>query len=457
MAISLGDALLTLGVDTKDFDKGIKGAESSIGDLAKSAQKSMLVVGGALATAGGAVVAMAGMSVKAWADEEAGIIKLQTALRNVGVSYDNVKSSLEANITATQYKTGQADDKQRAALANLIALTGNYDTALKLLPLSMDLAVAKSMDLEAASNIIARVSMGNTAILGRYGIQLREGATATEALGMLQQKFGGQADAYGKSTAGAFAKITAATGDLKESIGKALAPAISALLDQQLLPLVKNLMDFAERHPGVVKAITAIGVAMAGLGATLITVSLAMTANLIPNIITLIARLGVLAAATWTYVAAQVASLALAGPAGWAILIGAATATAIGLSALTAAAIRAGVTMAGATPPTTEGAYPFGSYTDAMGRVYDESGKQIGGPMMNVSTSAYALGGVVPGPIGQAVSAVVHGGETIIPAGQSMASVSITGNNFYVRDESDIDRIGQAIVDKIRARTGVKI
>ena len=70
---------------------------------------------------------------------------------------------------------------------------------------------------------------------------------------------------------------------------------------------------------------------------------------------------------------------------------------------------------------------------------------------------SFAEGGIVPGPIGQAVKAIVHGGETITPPGQSTASVYVSGNNFYVREEADIDRIGQAIVDKIRARTGVKI
>jgi len=65
-------------------------------------------------------------------------------------------------------------------------------------------------------------------------------------------------------------------------------------------------------------------------------------------------------------------------------------------------------------------------------------------------------GGIVPGGIGQSMLATVHGGETITPAGKG-GLVTITGNTFNVRQESDIDRIAELLVSKIRLRTGVRI
>jgi len=59
----------------------------------------------------------------------------------------------------------------------------------------------------------------------------------------------------------------------------------------------------------------------------------------------------------------------------------------------------------------------------------------------------YASGGIVPGPVGAPVLATVHGGETIIPANESMGgvTVNISGPLFMERE----DQMNQ-LVDKIR-------
>lgn len=58
----------------------------------------------------------------------------------------------------------------------------------------------------------------------------------------------------------------------------------------------------------------------------------------------------------------------------------------------------------------------------------------------------YAEGGVVPGSIGTPQPAIVHGGETIIPAGQSaQSSITININNPIVREQQDIQRIANAV------------
>ena len=71
------------------------------------------------------------------------------------------------------------------------------------------------------------------------------------------------------------------------------------------------------------------------------------------------------------------------------------------------------------------------------------------------------VGGVVPGPMGMPVPAIVHGGEEVLtPAQRSGISspsinVYVTGNN--IASDYDIDRIGEMMVDRIRLRTGLKI
>jgi hypothetical protein len=127
-------------------------------------------MGAAMTGFGVAITGALALSVKSAAAEEAGIIKLTQALANVGVSYDNVKDSLEANINATQQKTSIADDRQRESLQRLLEVTGDYQQSLDLLPLALDMATAKGIDAASASEIIGRVAAGNTTILARYGI-----------------------------------------------------------------------------------------------------------------------------------------------------------------------------------------------------------------------------------------------------------------------------------------------
>jgi len=50
-----------------------------------------------------------------------------------------------------------------------------------------------------------------------------------------------------------------------------------------------------------------------------------------------------------------------------------------------------------------------------------------------------------------------HKPEAVIPLDRMPVGVTITGNNFYVRQESDIDKIAELLIGKIRLKTGVRI
>lgn len=66
----------------------------------------------------------------------------------------------------------------------------------------------------------------------------------------------------------------------------------------------------------------------------------------------------------------------------------------------------------------------------------------------------YADGGVIPGSPNQAVPIIAHGGETVIPAGQSPITVNI--NNPSVRNDTDIRRIAQQVQDVLSRQTFLK-
>ena len=285
--------------------------------------KQMRNMGIGMMAAGGAIVAGMGMAVKAANAERIGISRLEAQLKNVGVSYDDVKGSLEDVISATQYKTGIADDKQRIALGELVMITGDYQRSLDLMPLALDLAAAKEMDLGTAAEVVGRVAVGNTTILKRYGIELKEGATAAEALAEMQSKVGGTAEA----TRDPMKVLGAQIGDLKEAIGTALLPVVTKWLDKLTL-IIKNVQIWAEANPTLIKTIAAVGVALIGAGGLLIALSQISKAVISIN-------------------AALVVLRALSGPTGWAMLaagMAIAAGTIIGMKKL----------IGGATVPTMQ-------------------------------------------------------------------------------------------------------
>lgn len=253
----------------------LKGAEEAqkqlqgIEGYVKKNEKAFKAMGMAITGFGVAITGTLALSIKAAAQEEAGVIKLTQALKNVGVEYDAVKESLEANINATQQKTSIADDAQRESLQRLLEVTGDYQKSLDLLPLALDMATAKGMDAASASEIIGRVAAGNTTILARYGIQLKEGATATEALGALQEKFGGQAEAYGQSLAGQFDLLKNNIGDVMEAIGGQLLPILSDLFKNHISPVIEKIKAWIAENPELTKTLVILGGALGVIASVL--------------------------------------------------------------------------------------------------------------------------------------------------------------------------------------------
>jgi len=252
MAISIGDVCLKLGLDKADFDSGMASIEQSVKKAGTSMGDNFKKVGIAAGISAGAMVAGLGMATKAAADEEVGIEKLRQALANAGVSYDDNRAAIEGVIAAQQNKTKYGDGEQRDALAALIGVTGDYQKSLDLMGLTMDVATAKNMDLTSAAEVVGRVSEGNTSILGRYGVQLKEGATSTEALTALTQKFGGQAEAAGQTASGMFAQLQNTMSDMMEEIGAAILPLLKEMLD-----IFKSLLAEVDLKP-IIEAVTSL-------------------------------------------------------------------------------------------------------------------------------------------------------------------------------------------------------
>lgn len=232
---------LTIEINGKDNASGaLRGVGSALGrirDVAGGILVAKLFEG--LASGLRSVASAAGQLVQEAADEEAGINRLGAAVSATGADWDEASASIERYLDAELDRIALDDGEGRDALTRLTTATNDYTRALELMPLVADLAAAKDMDMAAAAEVVGKVAAGNTGILSRYGIVLEDGATATEALAHMQQRFAGQAEAYADSTAGAQDKVRIALGNLREAIGGALLPTLRALAER-VLELVQS-------------------------------------------------------------------------------------------------------------------------------------------------------------------------------------------------------------------------
>ena len=96
----------------------------------------------------------------------------------------------------------------------------------------MDLARAKTIDLETATNLVSQALSGNGRVLAAYGISIKDAATPLEALRELQSAVGGQAEAFAGTFQGQMAILEESVSNLKDSIGGALLEAINPLLKE---------------------------------------------------------------------------------------------------------------------------------------------------------------------------------------------------------------------------------
>lgn len=227
MAIS---EALTLGIVIKLTDEAteqLKNVGSNLSGLGKAA----LALGTTAVAGIGAVAASLWDCAQAAAEEERGITRLSAAVRATGADWDTASAEIEDYIAAQTRRAALDDGEARDALTRLTVTTGDYKKALELLPIAMDMAAGANIDLSTAAQLVGRVAEGNIGVLSRYGITLQEGATAQEALAALQERFAGQAEAYGNTFAGAQAKMGIALGNLKETVGAAVLPILADFIN----------------------------------------------------------------------------------------------------------------------------------------------------------------------------------------------------------------------------------
>ena len=189
---------------------------------------------------------------------------LDASLTHTKVSWGAYQAQMNKVVAAQSQLSAYSKGSLEGALTTLTQVTGSASKGLNLLSLATDLARGRHMDLDKAALLVGKVAEGNTSTLKRYGIVLTKGATATQALAAIHQKFAGAAKTYGDSSAGAADKFHNALQQLQITVGTALLPALN-----RLMGYLNTGLGLFQRLPGPVKTAVVALAAVAGAAAML--------------------------------------------------------------------------------------------------------------------------------------------------------------------------------------------
>jgi hypothetical protein len=506
----------------KTFNSQLEDNKKSLGDLSKMA-----------AGAGASIMAAMGFAVNAAEQDREANARLSQSLKNIGVDYDTVKSSIDKVIDSQIRSSGVASEEQANALSTLILYTGDYQKALDTLPLVIDLAASKQMDLKSAADVLGKVMGGNVSILSRYGIAVEDlkktttsttidtealskaqadasiihqqasisigkieeslkklqpgtldyqqallnqakqiqlvidadakveeaqkgvtktvesAITAEEALALIQDKVKGTAEA----TISPFKLLTTNLEELASKIGAMLLPMLQSIVDH-IIPIIDKIAIWIEQHPELAKVLT---IVIAALGVFLTTIGALGIA--LPFIISGLTAMGI---------AFDIAT----GPIGLVVL---AIAAVIAIGVLLATHWKQIVNflkehwewfVAGMLGPIGFVIVAIIKHWDAVKEAFVTSinwiiervndfinlldkipGINIGNiSLIGEKVPEMATGGIVPGPIGQPIPIIAHGGETVTPVGGNGGITNnFNINGMTVRDESDIYKIARKL------------
>lgn len=399
------------------------------------------VVGGALAATAVAFTGFATSSLKAFQEAEQEMTVANQALANTFNSLTNDQlinlwGQLEEgqdemeglrqmmdNAGQSAIKLGFDDESASVAFAKLFQATSDVTQAQTDLKLAMDLSAFSGRSLEESTSAIMKVHAGGTKILKEFGIEVKDGTTATEALAIAQGKVAGSAEAL----AGTFGKQMEIMGimfaNLKEEVGGVLAEALMPLMEQV------NIFVSDPRFAEILKQL-----AMAF--AELLKAILPLVLEIMPLLIKLL----------------QIIVPIITTVVGWIVQ-----------------AIDAfkhwGENMAFAREEVMKLFEKLQPLIDKLIQMRDAAQSAFSAArnaMSNVgskisSVFQFQSGGIVNAPLGSPVMAMVHGGERIIPNSGGYGGGGITVNilgGTYLSEDVALE-IGNMIVDRLKLQIRV--
>jgi len=226
------------------FDaKGFKQAESAVDKLGKNVKNLAKTFGLALGTA--AVVKFGKASAKAFMEDQAAANRLTTAVKNLGLGFEDER--IKNFVSIIEAQTGVLDDKLRPALQSLLTTTGSVAKSQELLKLAIDVAAGSGEDLATVANDLSQAYVGNTKGLKKYNLGLSQtelkAASFNDVQTALNKQFSGSNAAYLDTYAGQMDLLGVSFANMQETIGKGLLDSFALLAGDGGIGAATSAMD----------------------------------------------------------------------------------------------------------------------------------------------------------------------------------------------------------------------
>ena len=193
--------------------------------------------------------------VQVYGEAEQVQIKFNFAMQqfNIGLT---TQRQLEQLAVDMQKLVGISDETTKSAIALGLQMGIESEHIERATKVAIDLSMALGVNLETAMRMLARGTEGNIGALSRYIPALRElnleSASTEEILNAVEQRVGGISEMMSGSVLAHTNRLKESFGDLKEEIGRGLAPAINSLVSglsnliEKMTTVIKQNNDFAE-------------------------------------------------------------------------------------------------------------------------------------------------------------------------------------------------------------------
>ncbi len=243
----------TISIGSKADTRGFKKAESAATKLNKTLRNLAGTFGVVYSTT--QLVQFSKVAVRAFAEDEKAALSLARTVQNLGLGFEAQGAAVNDYLSVLEKQTGVLDDELRPAMDRLLRSTLDVTKSQELLALSLDIAAGTGKSVTQVSQSIQKAYLGQKQALGRLGVGLSKAELTTASFEDIQQKlaylFAGQAQDAANSYAGQIDRLTIASNNAKETIGKGLVDALITVSGSgDIDGLVSRMDSFAEAIAG---------------------------------------------------------------------------------------------------------------------------------------------------------------------------------------------------------------
>lgn len=193
-------------------------------------------------------------SLNAFGEQEKAISKLVNALKNQGITAENVSKDMISYAEKLEAITAFSDENIIASQAMLTTF-GIAGKSMKEAEIAaLNLAAGLDVDLHTATMMVGKAFVGQTTMLGKLGFKFVEtesnAQTFARALDQINGKWGGAAEAQAKTYLGRVQQLKDAFSNLQEEIGLRLNPTVSIFIEllKKATNITTELIKKEEHH-----------------------------------------------------------------------------------------------------------------------------------------------------------------------------------------------------------------